>query len=238
MTSSPVGRPSCSTSWPRIEISPRSWPLLTSASRAFVMRLRSTWRSWPGSARSDSSAGIAVVTVIADGTPGAKMRSSSSTTAAGDIRVVPAPARPENARSWCVSSAARRPASRMFSTAARPGIAARQIAEREVGVADHGDEQVVEVVREPAGEHAEALCALGVDEAALECARCGDIERRADRADDRAVLAIRRDRDRELLAAIRRCRNSARLAVERALVIRDRIDGARLEAVDATRAAR
>ena len=83
---------------------------------------------------------------------------------------------------------------------------ARQIAQREVGVAEDRDEEVVEVVREAAGEHAEALRALRVDHPALERARGGDIERGADRADDLAAYAVRRDRDLELLAAVRACR--------------------------------
>ena len=75
----------------------------------------------------------------------------------------------------------------MFSSGGAPGRAGRDLAQREVGVAEDRDEQVVEVVREPAGEHAEALGALRVDHPALELRARGDVDRGADRADDLAV---------------------------------------------------
>ena len=69
-----------------------------------------------------------------------------------------------------------------------------RVAQAEVRVAEDRDEQVVEVVREAAGEHAEALGALRVDHAVLECVRGGDVDRRADHADDRSPSAIGADR--------------------------------------------
>jgi len=82
-------------------------------------------------------------------------------------------------------------------------LAFRELAQREVRVAEHGDEQVVEVVREPAREHPEALCALRIDHAAFEHAPRGDVDARADRAEDLAGgIAIRADHRRERLAAI------------------------------------
>ena len=166
---------------------------------------------------------MSTVTWTPGGNRGATMRSSSSTTSAGSTRVVPAPPRPAYASSWSVSSAARRPVMRMFSIAERPGVARRNLAQREIGVAEHGDEQVVEVVRESAGEHAEALGALRIHHAALERRARGDIDERAERADHLAVaVAIRSDRRSDELAAVLAVRLDD-LACERAAMRVDRV---------------
>jgi hypothetical protein len=65
--------------------------------------------------------------------------------------------------------------------------ARRQLELREAGVAEHADEEVVEVVRDAAGEHAEALELLRRDELVLEPAGLGHVLHGADDPTRRAV---------------------------------------------------
>ena len=67
-----------------------------------------------------------------------------------------------------MSSLARNAARSMRSTCLRPGEPGRQIREGEAGLAEDADEQVVEVVRDAAGQHAEAFEALRLLDAIVE----------------------------------------------------------------------
>ena len=109
-----------------------------------------------------------------------------------------------------------------------PRLAAGNLAQREVRVAEHGDEQIVEVVGEAAGEQSEALGALRIDDAALELAPGRDVDERAEHADDLAARVPERcDRRRERLAAVFGFALD-RLAVESTAMRRDAIDARRI----------
>ncbi len=71
----------------------------------------------------------------------------------------------------------------------------RQLAQGEVGVTEHGDEQVVEVVGDPAGEHAQALELLRLLQLRLELLRVGVIRGHEQEADEAAPFVHRRGPD-------------------------------------------
>ena len=73
-----------------------------------------------------------------------------------------------NASSWRVRSLARTAASRIAATFSLRGVAALELALQQVAVADHRGHQVVEVVRDPAGELADRLHLLRLAQLLLE----------------------------------------------------------------------
>ena len=177
------------------------------ASRAFTARLTSTCPSWarsattqspddPGSTRTRTSSPIRCRSICS--TSATTSFRSSSTGSSTCLRL--------NARSWRTTSAARSAARRTWSELAAGVLRQVLRAEQHVGVpADHG-EQVVEVVRDAAGELADRLEPRGLRELVLEELALGGVGLEADVRDDLAVRVAERarperDRDRRAVAA-------------------------------------
>ena len=80
-----------------------------------------------------------------------------------------------NASSCCVSAAARWPAFWISSRSARSGSSARRSLEQQLGVAENRRQQVVEVVRDAAGQPADALDLLRLRQPLLEQPPIGDV---------------------------------------------------------------